>query len=1702
MKLYLHAKVCLFAILFFAILATKAQTTLSAGEVVITGFTTDDPDHFTFVLLKDIDSGTQLHFTDNGWNTSTGAFRPGEGTLTWTATSNLSAGTVVDILDLANPFSANIGTITDDNTFLLSATGDQILVYQGSVAAPSFINAINMDSSGWSNAIDPQSSALPPGLTDGTNAINFGEIDNGSFICPSDPLYGYPTTLLAAIVDISKWELVNGPFVITTILGGNCSFNVIPDTDGDGIYDDVDVDDDNDGILDVIECTDLGKTPLLNSDFEDVDIVTSGLDGGPTDTAAAYSGIWKGDASNIPNWESADPVNNDLEIWQNGHTTIAGIGDIGGIAYSGTQWSEINASSNDGMYQDIATVPGDMMEWSFAHRKRTQYAGSATEDEMQLLIGDPGGTMVSQGNFSSAGDASWTVHSGTYTVPVGQTTTRLTFAAINTASGSLQVGNFVDKVELFVLPNCENTDADSLENFIDLDSDNDGIPDNVEAQSTGGYILPSGTVNIAGAYIGLWDNYGTGITPEDTDNDGSPDYLDSDSDNDGYQDIQENGMASGLLGTDTDSDGLDDNFEGGNLDDPLDVNDEIDNPSSSILPDSDFDLGTGGDLDYRDANPPICTIGSDSDGDGINDVCDLDDDNDGIPDVNELGTIVSTEQQPCGGDTPLDFSGTQTLLSGTDLQQGAVYRFSSITADMDAIVTIVETNNATVVELDRNATTPSSFKPRTGFNFTNSGEFGYIEYLIQFVNTGGFTPQTIEKFFMNFNDLDGGSNFGEQNWADNPKTFTIDNPTELTWNTDGSWIVATGATSDYGPSTNEFPYINFAVNYTNKSEISIRVGAIARVPGVSSSGRSHSIEFNCVTNYVSPQTYSLDADYDGLANHLDLDSDNDGILDAVESGHGQTHTNGIVNGPYGANGLSDLVETSPGSNSINNVLTDTDGVDGPNYLDIDSDGDDCYDALEGSAGYDYTDVDIYSGQLLAATDANGIPGGTSQGVGTSVNSGVQSIVCNLGATVDFDGIDDHLAETAFMSGWPDATLMAWVKLDPTFATDGDVAGQGIMRMYVDGTTRVLRSYLRTSAGGANGSSSLTALDLDTWYHVALTYNGSTGDSKIYINGVMERITGIPAGTLSTDPIYADPDFNIGRHSRLNNSFFKGAIDEVRVFDMALTDDQIQGMVYQEIENNGGVLKGSTINKDIKDISTSATVPWSNLQAYYPMSNILTGKTVDASDYTRDAELKNILTVQPQTAPMPYETVADGPWTTEGTWLHGDVWDINDVANNKDWSIVSIKNNVSTSDSHSQFGLMIDAGSSLTVTGDNFISNNWYLELNGTLDLAGDSQLIQTENSDLVTSATGQILRRQEGNADMYWYNYWASPVGSLGATSLIDNNGTGNNTNNSAFNLAMIKDGAGTPMQFTSAFDEVGKISDRWLYSFQNGQTYYDWVVLSPASAIAPGVGYTQKGTGNAGTEQQYIFDGKPNNGTILVAADDVDGDSGNESEQDVTLTTTLVGNPYPSALDADEFIRDNTDFVNGGLNPTIQGTILLWEQWAGSSHWLAEYEGGYGFINLTSTARAYQHPDIPIADQVQTQGIKTPTKFIPVGQGFFVEVVNDGNIEFNNSQRVFKDENAGESVFFRGAPSQDNTADEAAEANPMQTIKLEFGVSNGATRRFVLGFSGQTTDGFDPGYDGGLITQTPDEDMTTLMQDKAFVIQAFSPITEDSTLR
>ncbi len=304
------------------------------------------------------------------------------------------------------------------------------------------------------------------------------------------------------------------------------------------------------------------------------------------------------------------------------------------------------------------------------------------------------------------------------------------------------------------------------------------------------------------------------------------------------------------------------------------------------------------------------------------------------------------------------------------------------------LVTIEFIYNATVANIDNNGSEAANFKPQTAFNLPNIGDQAYVEYKIAFVTSGGSTPVIIPEFFMNFNDIDGGSNYGEQNWVDNPASYTIDNPTELTITQDGSWVIATAGFVDHPGSSNVDPEVNLSVSYNSKSEMSLRVGAVARVAGASAGGRQHSIEFNCVTNFVSPETYGMDNDSDGIANHIDLDSDNDGIYDAVEAGHDQIHTNGVINGPYGANGLANIVETAAESGIINYTIANSDGTDPPDYLDTDSDDDGCSDANEAynNANADGGDNEYYDTGNPPATDGMGRVTAATYPIPVDINS--------------------------------------------------------------------------------------------------------------------------------------------------------------------------------------------------------------------------------------------------------------------------------------------------------------------------------------------------------------------------------------------------------------------------------------------------------------------------------------------------------------------------------------------------------------------------------------------------------------------------------------------------------------------------------------------------------------------------------------------
>lgn len=154
----------------------------------------------------------------------------------------------------------------------------------------------------------------------------------------------------------------------------------------------------------------------------------------------------------------------------------------------------------------------------------------------------------------------------------------------------------------------QDFDGDGQPDFHDMDSDNDGILDRIEYQTSLGYVPPTGVDSDGDGIDNAYDTSTGGIAvgSADTDTDGTADYHDSDSDNDGSSDQLEGNDANHncvadfpLSGIDTDGDGLDNNYDPNN--------------GGTTAPVQDTDLN--GIQDFREnLVPTIAAAGNDQTG--------------------------------------------------------------------------------------------------------------------------------------------------------------------------------------------------------------------------------------------------------------------------------------------------------------------------------------------------------------------------------------------------------------------------------------------------------------------------------------------------------------------------------------------------------------------------------------------------------------------------------------------------------------------------------------------------------------------------------------------------------------------------------------------------------------------------------------------------------------------------------------------------------------------------------------------------------------------------------------------------------------------------------------------------------------------------------------------------------------------------------
>ena len=96
----------------------------------------------------------------------------------------------------------------------------------------------------------------------------------------------------------------------------------------------------------------------------------------------------------------------------------------------------------------------------------------------------------------------------------------------------------------------------------------------------------------------------------------------------------------------------------------------------------------------------------------------------------------------------------------------------------------------------------------------------------------------------------------------------------------------------------------------------------------------------------------------------------------------------------------------------------------------------------------------------------------------------------------------------------------------------------------------------SNAGSNVARYGATTLSLNTWYHLAGVYDATNRTLNVYLNGQLDN--GVLVGTIPASQPTSTQNVNIGRRPGIPNTFnFAGKIDDVRIYNRALTQAEIQ-----------------------------------------------------------------------------------------------------------------------------------------------------------------------------------------------------------------------------------------------------------------------------------------------------------------------------------------------------------------------------------------------------------------------------------------------------------------------------------------------------------------------------------------------------------------
>lgn len=189
----------------------------------------------------------------------------------------------------------------------------------------------------------------------------------------------------------------------------------------------------------------------------------------------------------------------------------------------------------------------------------------------------------------------------------------------------------------------------------------------------------------------------------------------------------------------------------------------------------------------------------------------------------------------------------------------------------------------------------------------------------------------------------------------------------------------------------------------------------------------------------------------------------------------------------------------------------------------------------------------------------------------------------------------YVTDKAVHSITGDLTIEAWVRMESlsgsgnetfAFVSKWGETGQFSYEFYLADNSGNQQLTLQVSSAGtvATQAGPTWVYSLNTWYHIAVTYDASAGTATFYINGSVE---GSPIGGLATSIFNGTSNLAIGGGSTGSRRFHDGLIDDVRLWNDIRTAEEISANYRREVEVDAANLVGYwKFNNDYTDATSN------------------------------------------------------------------------------------------------------------------------------------------------------------------------------------------------------------------------------------------------------------------------------------------------------------------------------------------------------------------------------------------------------------------------------------------------------------------------------------------------------------------------------------